>query len=253
MVARPRPAPVRVRLAAVDLDAPVVDAPVRAGELAIPDDPATAGWYAAGPSPGEEGSAVLAAHVDFGGQLGAFFHLEDAGAGDVVEVDLDDGSLRRFRVVSLGRFPRGQLPADELFAPHGPAGAHPHHLRRRLRRRHAPLHAERRRQGRARAAADLSVTSTSWRCRSTSTGPRAVTCSMIGTMAVEIAPFYVMEMVRAAEERMAAGGDVLHLEVGQPSSGAPAAVADAAVAPRCAAATRSATARPRAGCRCGSA
>ena len=120
MVARPRPVPVRVRLAAVDLDAPVVDAPVRAGELAIPDDPATAGWYAAGPSPGEEGSAVLAAHVDFGGQLGAFFHLEDAGAGDVVEVDLDDGSLRRFRVVSLGRFPRGQLPADEVFAPHGP-------------------------------------------------------------------------------------------------------------------------------------
>ena len=53
---------------------------------------------------------------------------------------------------------------------------------------------------------------------------------MIGTMAVEIAPFYVMEMVRAAEERMAAGGDVLHLEVGQPSSGAPAAVAEAAVA-----------------------
>jgi len=46
----------------------------------------------------------------------------------------------------------------------------------------------------------------------------------------DVPPFYVMEMVRAAEERMAAGGDVLHLEVGQPSSGAPAAVADAAVA-----------------------
>jgi aspartate/methionine/tyrosine aminotransferase len=44
----------------------------------------------------------------------------------------------------------------------------------------------------------------------------------------EIAPFYVMEMVRAAEERMAAGGDVLHLEVGQPSTGAPAAVLVAA-------------------------
>lgn len=49
-------------------------------------------------------------------------------------------------------------------------------------------------------------------------------------VAEEIAPFYVMEMVRAAEARLAAGGDVLHLEVGQPSTGAPAAVADAAVA-----------------------
>jgi aspartate/methionine/tyrosine aminotransferase len=45
---------------------------------------------------------------------------------------------------------------------------------------------------------------------------------------LEIAPFYVMEMVRAAEARSAAGGDVLHLEVGQPSSGAPQAVLDAA-------------------------
>jgi aspartate/methionine/tyrosine aminotransferase len=49
-------------------------------------------------------------------------------------------------------------------------------------------------------------------------------------MPIEIAPFYVMEMIRAAEDRLAAGGDVLHLEVGQPSSGAPAAVAEAAVA-----------------------
>ena len=120
VVGRPRPAPARVRLAAVDLDAAVVGAAVHAGELAIPDDPSTAGWYAAGPSPGEEGSAVLAAHVDFAGRLGAFFHLEDAAAGDEVEVDLDDGSVQRFRVVSLGRFPRGELPVDELFTPKGP-------------------------------------------------------------------------------------------------------------------------------------
>ena len=34
-------------------------------------------------------------------------------------------------------------------------------------------------------------------------------------------PFIVMEVMRAANERVAAGGDVLHMEVGQPSSGAP--------------------------------
>ena len=43
-----------------------------------------------------------------------------------------------------------------------------------------------------------------------------------------ISPFIVMEVMRAAAEREAAGGDVLHLEVGQPSSGAPAAVIAAA-------------------------
>lgn len=43
-----------------------------------------------------------------------------------------------------------------------------------------------------------------------------------------IAPFYVMEVMKAAGERERAGGDVLHLEVGQPSTPAPAAVLDAA-------------------------
>ena len=38
----------------------------------------------------------------------------------------------------------------------------------------------------------------------------------------DVAPFYVMEVMRAAEERESAGLEVLHLEVGQPSTGAPA-------------------------------
>lgn len=37
-----------------------------------------------------------------------------------------------------------------------------------------------------------------------------------------VAPFYVMEVMRAAEAREAAGLSVLHLEVGQPSTSAPA-------------------------------
>jgi len=44
----------------------------------------------------------------------------------------------------------------------------------------------------------------------------------------QIAPFYVMEVMAAAAEREKAGGDVLHLEVGQPSTGAPAGVIAAA-------------------------
>ncbi|MFT7609037.1 MAG: aspartate/methionine/tyrosine aminotransferase [Candidatus Aldehydirespiratoraceae bacterium] len=44
----------------------------------------------------------------------------------------------------------------------------------------------------------------------------------------EIAPFYVMEVMRAAELRAAAGEEVLHLEVGQPSTPAPRGVIEAA-------------------------
>jgi aspartate/methionine/tyrosine aminotransferase len=43
-----------------------------------------------------------------------------------------------------------------------------------------------------------------------------------------IAPFIVMDVLRAANERAAAGADVLHLEIGQPGTPAPPAVLDAA-------------------------
>ncbi|HSO43866.1 MAG TPA: hypothetical protein VLR47_13690, partial [Rhodospirillales bacterium] len=43
-----------------------------------------------------------------------------------------------------------------------------------------------------------------------------------------IAPFIVMDVLRAANEQAAAGHDVLHLEVGQPSAAAPRRVRMAA-------------------------
>ncbi|MBK8158186.1 MAG: aminotransferase class I/II-fold pyridoxal phosphate-dependent enzyme [Rhodospirillaceae bacterium] len=43
-----------------------------------------------------------------------------------------------------------------------------------------------------------------------------------------IDPFIVMEVMRAANERAASGGDVIHMEVGQPSTPAPRAVREAA-------------------------
>jgi aspartate/methionine/tyrosine aminotransferase len=44
----------------------------------------------------------------------------------------------------------------------------------------------------------------------------------------QIPPFIAMDVLRAANEQAAAGGDVLHLEVGQPSTPAPAGVLAAA-------------------------
>lgn len=44
----------------------------------------------------------------------------------------------------------------------------------------------------------------------------------------QVPPFIVMDVMRAANERAAAGHDVLHLEVGQPSTGAPSKVIEAA-------------------------
>jgi aspartate/methionine/tyrosine aminotransferase len=46
----------------------------------------------------------------------------------------------------------------------------------------------------------------------------------------QVPPFIVMDVMRAANERAASGADVLHLEVGQPSTSAPAGVIAAAQA-----------------------
>ncbi len=46
----------------------------------------------------------------------------------------------------------------------------------------------------------------------------------------EVAPFFVMEMMKAADERALTGVEVLHLEVGQPTTAAPEGVRRAAVA-----------------------
>ena len=45
-----------------------------------------------------------------------------------------------------------------------------------------------------------------------------------------IPPFIAMDMLRAANERAALGEDILHLEVGQPATGAPGPVLAAAKA-----------------------
>ena len=44
-----------------------------------------------------------------------------------------------------------------------------------------------------------------------------------------VAPFHAMEVMKAANERAAAGGDVLHMEVGQPATPAPRQAIEAAV------------------------
>ena len=46
--------------------------------------------------------------------------------------------------------------------------------------------------------------------------------------ASQVPAFRVMEVMKAAHERERAGGKVLHMEVGQPSVGAPTAVLEAA-------------------------
>ena len=111
--------PTQIRVGAITLQAPVI--PVGVDQKDQFDVPAadTVGWYRYGPRPGQPGASVLAAHVDYGGKHGAFFHLRDLETGDLLDVVMSDGSTMSFRVTGNFQYDKTQLPADELFRKDG--------------------------------------------------------------------------------------------------------------------------------------
>lgn len=116
------PAPVRLQVPALGVDTAVEPVGVAPdGQMAIPDDVARVGWYRFGPAPGENGSAVIAGHVDDREQgLGVLAPLREAAVGQEVTVTAADGTTTRWRVVSRELISKQVLPVDRLFSRAGP-------------------------------------------------------------------------------------------------------------------------------------
>lgn len=117
------PVPVALRIRDIDVSAPVVAHGVNrtTGEMSVPSNVEDVAWYQYGPSPGQAGSAVLAAHVDLESQgAGVFFRLDQLEPGDVVEVEFDDGSRQTFEVEARVRYEKTEIPLDVIFATEGP-------------------------------------------------------------------------------------------------------------------------------------
>ncbi|MBM3695138.1 MAG: class F sortase [Actinobacteria bacterium] len=114
-----RPIPVRVRIAALGIDAPIQPVGVAGDEMEVPGRADLVGWYRYGPAPGEPGSAVLAAHVAWRGKAGAFYRLRDLPEGSRIEVAYADGSVALFRSVALESYPKEELPVERVFSREG--------------------------------------------------------------------------------------------------------------------------------------
>jgi sortase (surface protein transpeptidase) len=112
------PYPVRLVIDELGVDAPVEPHGVDSeGRMDVPDNIEEVGWYRFGPSPGEPGSAVLAAHVDLAGPgRGLFYDLDDLEPGDEVEVGYDDGTSVRFSVTARAIYEKTELPLDVVFS-----------------------------------------------------------------------------------------------------------------------------------------
>jgi sortase (surface protein transpeptidase) len=111
--------PLSVRIAAIDVTAPVVAVGVdRRGAVAIPERVATVGWYRFSALPGAgAGSMVLVGHVDSAEQgEGAFFRLRELDQGDRIVVAITGGRSLAYRVVSRAQFPKLSAPLRQMFS-----------------------------------------------------------------------------------------------------------------------------------------
>lgn len=114
-----RRSPIALRIDDLGVEAPIgaygIDA--RTGQMDVPNNVREVGWYRHGPSPGEAGSAVLAAHVDLKSQgPGVFFYLRDLDPGALIVVTFDDGSEQRFQVKARNTYPKQELPLEIIFS-----------------------------------------------------------------------------------------------------------------------------------------
>jgi hypothetical protein len=116
VVDRQAAAPRRIAIPAIGVSAAVV--PLRLeprGTMQTPDEWQDAGWYEPGPEPGERGPAVIAGHVDSTSGPAVFYRLRDLRRGDAIRVRRADGSVVRFRVEGLERWPKAEFPSHRVF------------------------------------------------------------------------------------------------------------------------------------------
>ncbi len=116
----PRSVPVRLRIPAISVDAPVDGVGLdQAGHLEAP--PAAGrnlvGWYRDGASPGETGNAVMAGHVDTSGGPAVFWNLGTLRKGDEVQVRRDDGRIAVFTVDATEVYPKTAFPDAKVYGP----------------------------------------------------------------------------------------------------------------------------------------
>ncbi|MGW6690723.1 class F sortase [Streptomyces sp. NPDC054961] len=85
------------------------------GTMQTPKDPALAGWYEPGPTPGSQGPAVIAGHVTWNGASAVFEKLKTMKGGDTIKVTRQDGKTVTFTVDRVGEYPKAEFPTLEVY------------------------------------------------------------------------------------------------------------------------------------------
>ncbi len=111
--------PMRLLIPSIGVNAPIETLGLLAnGDLATPtkDRWNDTGWYAAGPHPGERGSAVIDGHLDRpGGAAAVFWNLQYIHIGDSITVVDAKGARVQFHVIYIARYAPQQAPIQDIF------------------------------------------------------------------------------------------------------------------------------------------
>jgi hypothetical protein len=119
--ARPlaRSAPVRLRIAAIGVDTPVMRLGLAAdGSVQVPpvEEHDRAGWYEHSPTPGQTGPSVILGHVTVGPYGdGVFRRLSGLRAGDRIAARLENGSTAEFAVTEVRTVDKARFPTEDVY------------------------------------------------------------------------------------------------------------------------------------------
>ena len=83
--------------------------------METPKDPAKAGWYRPGTTPGAIGPSVIAGHVTWDGVPAVFFKLTELEPGDRIDVSRADGTTAVFTVDRTATYPKDDFPTVEVY------------------------------------------------------------------------------------------------------------------------------------------
>ncbi|MEV0257779.1 class F sortase [Streptomyces sp. NPDC050732] len=110
--------PDRVRIPSIGVDTPLMGLGLtRQGSLDVPppERKNLAGWYEAGTTPGERGTAIVAGHVDNQEGPAVFYELGALRKGRTIEVERRDGSVAVFTVDANEVYDAKDFPDQKVY------------------------------------------------------------------------------------------------------------------------------------------
>lgn len=113
--------PVRIIIPTLQIDTPIeIVGRTEDGAMQSPSNFRDVAWYKEGARPGENGSAVVAGHLDNAlGIAGVFKNLDTLSVGSYVYVQTISGQKKRFRVMRVAEYRYDEVPTRELFEKSG--------------------------------------------------------------------------------------------------------------------------------------